>query len=151
MHQILLWLYHSISSTYVNISYHQLYIYNYSFYFIYAQTIIQEGTGLIREILQLILAKTHTKKVLFLEVGPLRFYPPYPNGLVVQATFFSFIFIIAWNGFWPFFFTNFFWLKESDFFSENIFSNFLTYKKPPFSHSNNIFITHSFLVNFLHL
>ena len=26
----------------------------------------------------------------FLVVGPLRFYPPYTNGLVVNATFFSF-------------------------------------------------------------
>ena len=30
---------------------------------------------------------TH-KKVFFLVVGPLRFYPPYTNGLVVHATFF---------------------------------------------------------------
>ena len=31
---------------------------------------------------------TH-KKGVFLVVGPLRFYPPYTNGLVVHATFFS--------------------------------------------------------------
>ena len=30
---------------------------------------------------------TH-KKVFFLVVGPLRFYPPYTNGLLVYATFF---------------------------------------------------------------
>ena len=30
---------------------------------------------------------THKKSV-FLVVGPLRFYPPYTNGLVVHATFF---------------------------------------------------------------
>ena len=34
---------------------------------------------------------TH-KKVFFLVVGPLRFYPPYTNGLVVHATFFFFFF-----------------------------------------------------------
>ena len=43
------------------------------------------------------LGKTHIKKVFFLEVGPLRFYPPYTNGLVVHATF---LYIIPWNGFW---------------------------------------------------
>ena len=32
---------------------------------------------------------THKKSV-FLVVGPIRFYPPYTNGLVVHATFFSF-------------------------------------------------------------
>ena len=31
---------------------------------------------------------THKKKFFFLVVGPLRFYPPYTNGLVVHATFF---------------------------------------------------------------
>ena len=31
---------------------------------------------------------THKKSV-FLVVGPLRFYPPYTNGLVVHAIFFS--------------------------------------------------------------
>ena len=44
---------------------------------------------------------TH-KKVFFLVVGPIRFYPPYTNGLVVHATyFFFFIFFslrITWNG-----------------------------------------------------
>ena len=32
---------------------------------------------------------THKKSVI-LVVGPLRFYPPYTNGLVVHATFFFF-------------------------------------------------------------
>jgi len=36
------------------------------------------------------LGKTHIKKVVLLVVGPLRFYPPYTNGLVVHATFFFF-------------------------------------------------------------
>ena len=43
-------------------------------------------------------------------VGPLRFYPPYTNGLVVHATFFFYLFfslIIAWNRFWQIFFSNF--------------------------------------------
>ena len=31
------------------------------------------------------LGKTHIKKGFFLVVGPLRFYPPYTNGLVVHA------------------------------------------------------------------
>ena len=31
---------------------------------------------------------TH-KKMVFLVVGPLRFYPPYTNGLVVHTLFFS--------------------------------------------------------------
>ena len=60
----------------------------------------------------------HTKKKFFLVVGPLRFYPPYTNGLVVHATFFSFFFslIIAWNGFWQFFlFFPVFGLKQPDF------------------------------------
>ena len=35
------------------------------------------------------LGKTHIKKVVFLVVGPLRFYPPYTNGLVVNATDFD--------------------------------------------------------------
>ena len=30
----------------------------------------------------------HTHKSVFLVVGPLRFYPPYTNGLVVHANFF---------------------------------------------------------------
>ena len=38
------------------------------------------------------LGKTHIKKVFFLVVGPLRFYPPYTNGLVVHDTFFYFFF-----------------------------------------------------------
>ena len=37
------------------------------------------------------------KKCIFLVVGPLRFYPPYTNGLVVQATFFSFFFFQSYN------------------------------------------------------
>ena len=35
---------------------------------------------------------THKKSV-FLVVGPIRFYPPYPIGLVVHATF-SFVFLV---------------------------------------------------------
>ena len=40
------------------------------------------------------LYKAHikNKNSVFLVVGPLRFYPPYTNGLVVHATFFLFIF-----------------------------------------------------------
>ena len=37
------------------------------------------------------LGRTHIKKVCFLVDGPLRFYPPYTNGLVVHATFFFFL------------------------------------------------------------
>ena len=33
---------------------------------------------------------THKKKVVFLVVGPLRFYPPYTKGLVAHAIFFFF-------------------------------------------------------------
>ena len=39
----------------------------------------------------LIREDTH-KKVIFLVVGPLRFYPPYMNGLVVHATCFMCVF-----------------------------------------------------------
>ena len=49
---------------------------------------------------------THKKSV-SLVVGPLRFYPPYANGLVVHAPFFSFFLTIAWNGFWQKKFSNF--------------------------------------------
>ena len=51
-------------------------------------------------------------------VEPLRFYPPYPNGLVIHATFFLIIhifLIIPWNGFWQFFFNPIFGLKQPDF------------------------------------
>ena len=50
------------------------------------------------------------KKVFFLVVRPLRFYPP---PLVVHPTFF---FIIAWSGFWQFFLSlpNF-WAKTANF------------------------------------
>ena len=40
--------------------------------------------------LQVIREDTHKKKFFFSVVGPLRFNPPYTNGLVVHATFFSF-------------------------------------------------------------
>ena len=30
---------------------------------------------------------THKKRLFFSVVGPIRFYPPYTNGLVVHATF----------------------------------------------------------------
>jgi len=40
------------------------------------------------------LGKTHIKKVVLLVVGPLRFYPPYTNGLVVHATFFFFFLVL---------------------------------------------------------
>ena len=36
----------------------------------------------------LLLGKTHIKKSVFLVFGPLRFYPPYTNGLVAHVTFF---------------------------------------------------------------
>ena len=36
---------------------------------------------------------THKKSVFSLVVGPLRFYPPYTNGLVVHATF-LFLFLV---------------------------------------------------------
>ena len=41
------------------------------------------------------IGNTHIKKVCFLVVGPLRFFPPYTNGLVVHATFF---FFLSYNG-----------------------------------------------------
>ena len=50
------------------------------------------GSGLelnltcINTIRECILGKTHIKKCVFLVVGPLSFYPPYTNGLVVHAT-----------------------------------------------------------------
>ena len=47
---------------------------------------IQEMEDMLRE-------DTHKKSV-FLVVGPLRFYPPYTNGLVVNATFFFFFFVL---------------------------------------------------------
>ena len=59
---------------------------------------------------------TH-KKGVFLVVGPLRFYLPYTNGLMVLPPFFSFFFslIIAWNGFWQFFlFLPNFWAKTAE-------------------------------------
>ena len=38
---------------------------------------------------------THKKSVFLLVlVGPLRFYTPYTNGLVVHATFFSFFLVL---------------------------------------------------------
>ena len=58
------------------------------------------------------------KKVFFLVVGPLRFYLPYTNGLVVHVTFLFFFFslIIAWNGCWHFFlFLPNFWTKTAGF------------------------------------
>ena len=36
----------------------------------------------------------HIKKVFFLVVGPLMFYPQYINGLVVHATFFYFFLLL---------------------------------------------------------
>ena len=60
---------------------------------------------------------THKKSV-FLVVGPLRFYPPYTNGLVVHANFFCFCFfslIIA--GFCQLFlFLPNFWAKTAGVF-----------------------------------
>ena len=35
-----------------------------------------------------------TNKIIFLVVGPLRFFPPYTNDLVVHASFFSFFFLL---------------------------------------------------------
>ena len=55
---------------------------------------------------------THKKIMVFLVVGPLRFYPLYTNGLVVLATFF-FCFLVFFGAkkaicFWQIFFrTNF--------------------------------------------
>ena len=58
---------------------------------------------------------THKKKIVFSVVGPLRFYPPYINGLVVHATlFYFFCLIIAWNN-WQFFFFSNFWAKKAGF------------------------------------
>ena len=66
-------------------------------------------------ILPYCLGKTHIKKVFFLVVGPLRFYPPYTNGLVVHATFFPFFcLIIAWC--WPKKISPIFGLKKAIFF-----------------------------------
>ena len=67
---------------------------------------------------------THKKNIFFL-VGPLIFYPPYTNGLVVYATFSSFFsLIVARNGFLQFihFSPNFLaknpgFKKKSDFFA----------------------------------
>ena len=60
--------------------------------------------GLFRALYNWLREDTH-KKVAFLVVGPLRVYPLYTNGLVVNATFFLVFFsvIIDWNGFWQFF------------------------------------------------
>ena len=58
---------------------------------------------------------THKKNVFFLVVGPLRFYPPYTNDLVVHVTFF-FSLIMARNRFENFFFyLPIFALKQPDF------------------------------------
>ena len=66
---------------------------------------------------QLFLGKTHIKKCFFLVVGPLRYYPPYTNGLVVHTTFFLLFFslIIVSNGFRQFFFLLQFWAKKGKF------------------------------------
>ena len=54
-------------------------------------------------------------------VGPLRFYPPYTNGLMVHDTFF-FCLIMAWNGLWQFFFFfPIFGLKQPDFREKKVF------------------------------
>ena len=67
------------------------------------------------------LGKTHIKKVFFLVVGSLMFYPSYTNGLVVDATFF-FNIIIARNGFLKFFlFLPNFWTKTAGFKKKKYF------------------------------
>ena len=68
--------------------------------------------------------ETH-KKCFFLVVGQLRFYSPHPNGLVVHFFVFFCLFslIIAWNGFWQFFFSPIFGLKVPDYFWQILFSN----------------------------
>ena len=49
-------------------------------------------------------------------VGPLRFYPPYTNGLVVNATFFFFSLIMPETDFYNFFFFfTIFGLKQPNF------------------------------------
>ena len=63
---------------------------------------------------------THKKSV-FLLVGPLRFNPPYTNGLVVPAIFF-FSLKIDWNRFWQFFiFLPKFWANTSGFIKKSGF------------------------------
>ena len=49
--------------------------------------IFSNGRGV--ELFSTLREDTHKKRV-FLVVGPLRFYPPYTNGLVVHAIFLSF-------------------------------------------------------------
>ena len=78
----------------------------------------------LSHLMYILLGKTHIKRVFFLVVGPLRFYPPYTNGLVVHATFLIFFFslIIVWNGFWQFFFFfPIFGLKQPNFREKNVF------------------------------
>ena len=55
--------------------------------------------------------------------GPLRFYPPYINGLVVHTPFFFSLFfslIIAWNWCWQFFFLSNFWAKKAGFIEKSV-------------------------------
>ena len=55
--------------------------------------LIQYFTMLALILVVLIREDTHKIKF-FLVVGPLRFYTPYMNGLVVHATFFFFFFFL---------------------------------------------------------
>ena len=70
------------------------------------------------------IGKTHKKNV-FLVVGPLRFHPPYTNGLVVHATFFlSFLFslVMPETDFYNFFFFfPIFGLKLPNFREKKVF------------------------------
>ena len=97
---------------------------------------------------QLYLREDTHKKSVFLVVEPLRVYPPYTNVLVVHATFFFnfFSLIIAWNGFWHFFFSPIFGLKM-----QILFSNQWTREMKNVVLHKIIFSLCIFPVNYLHL
>ena len=59
-----------------------------------------------------LLGKTQIK-FFFLVVGPLRFFPPYTNDLVVHASFFSFFSYYSLKRILPFFLH--FWAKKAGF------------------------------------
>ena len=80
---------------------------------------------------------THKKSVYFLVVVPLRFNPPYTNGLVVHATFFFFFFLVFY-GFWQFFlFLPNFWAKTARFKKKKCFLWVVRGVYPPYTLSGH--------------
>ena len=77
----------------------------------------RRGKSMKKMVFEMVQVREDTqKKVFFLVAGPLRFYPPYTNGLVVHATFFFFLFLVLYQ-------------PETDFDNFSFSSQFLDFRE----------------------